>query len=294
MLEGYEELVPIEYGDSAIKHVHWCSGAGKMCFPVHWHARMELIWIVSGSLMIHDDEGHRELLPGQIAVYTPRRRHGGIAGDSGVEYHTIMFDVEKFCNHTMASNKHLLPIIKGEVTYPTMVENELLLSSFKKLVALLEEKIQHHPLLAEAMIYEIIGLLGQYRVAMVKSSVKIAGNFLAVLDYVNEHFAEKITAREVSVQFGYNEAYFCRRFREVTGMGFAKYMLALRMEHALKLLRKGKGDIRYIAWQSGYSDVAYFSNSFKKHFGFRPSEIYGIQGDEKTRGNKLSSTDVFL
>lgn len=294
MLDGYEELTPVEYGDCAIKYLHCRAEAGKMCFHLHWHDRMELICVISGTLMLYSDEGHLPILPGQIAVFPPCRRHGAIAGNSGVEYHTVMFDVEKFCNHTAASQKYLLPIIKGEAAYPATVDDTRLRNTFEKLAALVEGETRYHPLQAEAMVYEIIGLLGQYRIAAVKNPVKATEGFLAILDYVNAHFTEKMTARELSARFGYNEAYFGRRFREVTGLNFTKYVQTLRMEYAAKLLRRGKDDIRCIAWKSGYSDVSYFSNSFKKHYGFRPSEIYGRNELGKFGGIGVTGTEVFL
>ena len=108
--------------------------------------------------------------------------------------------------------------------------------------------------------------------------IQIDKKFHAIIKYVNDHFSEKITPKDISLKFGYNETYFCRRFKEVTGLTFTKYVQALRMEMAIKLLKAGKEEIRFIAWKCGYDDVSYFSNCFKCHFGFRPSEVYGIEG----------------
>ena len=75
---------------------------------------------------------------------------------------------------------------------------------------------------------------------------------------------------EVSEKFGYNETYFCRRFKEITGLTFTGYLLALRMERAQKLLMETQEEIGTIAWKCGYADVSYFSHCFKKQFGVSP------------------------
>lgn len=276
MLDGYKELAPIVYGESAIKRlVGSVVDADRLCFEMHWHDRMEINLVVSGSMMLHTDEGHFEVLPGQAAISAPRKMHGGISGKEGVTYHTIMFDVEKFCNQTAASDKYLLPILRGEIVFPRVIDDVNLKSAIETLA---EGELPCHPLQAEGKIYEILGILSQYGTIPSRIMAETDKGFHAIIKYVNDHFAQKITPKDISLQFGYNETYFCRRFKEVTGLTFTKYVQALRMEQAFKLLKEGKEEIRYIAWKCGYGDVSYFSNCFKSHFGFRPSEIYGMKG----------------
>ena len=58
MLDGYKELTPVVYGESAIKPlVSNVIGADRLCFGIHWHDRMEINLVVSGSMMLHTDEG---------------------------------------------------------------------------------------------------------------------------------------------------------------------------------------------------------------------------------------------
>ncbi len=276
MLDAYKELVPVVYGESSIKLL--CGRieeAGRMCFGMHWHDRMEINLVLSGSLMFHSDDGHYEVMPGQVAVSAPRKIHGRIAGKEGVEYHTIMFDVEKFCNSTPASDKYLIPILKGEIIFPRVVDDMELRNAAEQLIRTVEDRSAYHPLQAEGKIYEIMGILSCYGVISKKAVSENDKRFHEIVKYVNEHFANKITPKDISLRFGYNETYFCRRFKAVTGLTFTKYVQALRMETAIKLLKEGNEEIRYIAWKCGYEDVSYFSNSFKRHFGFRPSEIYG-------------------
>lgn len=278
MLDSYKELVPVVYGENSIKHLYGHAGADRMCFGMHWHDRMEINLVVSGSLMFHSGEGHFEVRPGQVAISAPRRLHGGIAGKEGVEYHTIMFNVEKFFNLTPASDKYLLPVLRGDIIFPRVVEDAHLKNAIEQLIRIAEEDTAYHPLQAEGKIYEVMGILYQYGTVSSRTAVETDKGFYEILKYVNDHFADKLTPKDISLQFGYNETYFCRRFKEVTGLTFTKYVQALRMELAIELLKEGKEGIRYIAWKCGYADVSYFSNCFKSHFGFRPSEIYGIEG----------------
>ncbi|MDO4743177.1 MAG: AraC family transcriptional regulator [bacterium] len=279
MLDAYKELVPVVYGESSIKLLYaYIQGADRMCFGMHWHDRMELNLVISGSMMLHTDEGHYEVKPGQIAVNAPRRMHCGIAGGEYVEYHTLMFDIEKFCNQTPASEKYLVPILKGDINFPRVIEDKNLKAEIEQLIHIEKDRTAYHPLQAESKIYEILGILSRYGSTTTRADNEKDKRFHTILKYINENFTDKITPKDISLKFGYNETYFCRRFKEITGLTFTKYVQALRMEMAIKLLKSGKEEIRYIAWKCGYEDVSYFSNCFKSHFGFRPSKIYGTEG----------------
>jgi two-component system response regulator YesN len=68
-------------------------------------------------------------------------------------------------------------------------------------------------------------------------------------------------------------SYLSRTFKEVTGESFSDYVLRLRMERAKELLAKGY-KVYDAAEQVGYKHVNYFSKSFQKYWGVKPSEIY--------------------
>ena len=111
MLDMYKELTPIVYGENAIKYFRQTEEAGRMCFPMHWHERVELLRVVRGSLELHLGEEKVCVLPGQAVLLGPRVMHCGFADNTiGVDYHVVMFDLENFCNATRASEKYITPI----------------------------------------------------------------------------------------------------------------------------------------------------------------------------------------
>ena len=280
MLEAYKELTPVVYGESAIKYFHNRieETSGRMCFNLHWHDRMELIYVASGTLELHSDEGHFTVQPGQVAVISPRQIHGGFAGCKGVDYYAIMFEVEKFCNGTIASDKYLAPLCTNKVSFQTVIEDAQLQQTMATLVEILTDHDDKKPLLAIGVIYTIFDILFRYYSKTSKVIHEQDNGFGKILKYINDHYTEKCSSKEISAMFGYNEAYFCRRFREVTGINFSKYVQALRMEYAQKLLRTNKDGIGMIAWKCGFSDLSYFSNCFKKLFGFTPTEFRNMKG----------------
>lgn len=275
MLDVYKELTPVVYGENAIKYL--CTRAegvpGRMCFPMHWHDRMELLYVSRGTVKIHSEGERMEVGERQIAAIAPRQMHCGFTASESVVYHTIMFDVEKFCNATGASHKYLRPLLKEEIRFGKAADDASLQRATEGLLALLTGEEERNSLMAVGAIYEIIGLLYPYCISGGRVIRQQDESFGPILEYVNAHFAEKLSLESVSGMFGYNQSYFCRRFREITGIPFSRYLLLLRMERAQKLLQNTGDGIASVAMQCGFPDVGYFSNCFKKAFGFTPAQF---------------------
>lgn len=271
MLDEYKELTPVIYGQNAIKHLINNKKTKGMCFSMHWHDRMELLRVVSGALELHLGDEQMTVLPGQVAIVAPRTMHCGFSGESGVMYHTIMFDVEKFCNATIASDKYLVPVCKYETGFVPVATQPQVTEAVDRLLQILSAGENMNPLFAIGAIYEIIGVLHQYCAGETKLIHRIDDSFKSVLEYINSHYTERISAKDISQMFGYNETYFCRRFKAVTGITVMKYIQILRMELAQKLLKSSSEEIGNIAWKCGFADVSYFSNCFKRQFGVTPT-----------------------
>lgn len=273
MLDAYKELTPVIYGENAVKHLYSEHHTPeKLCFAMHWHDRMEILYVLRGNLELLTREGRFCVSAGQTAVITPCQLHGGFSGSDGVAYHAFMFDVEKFCNATLAAQKYLIPIRENQAVFQQVIDDGQLREILERLLeAIEEENGEKNPLCAIGIIYELLGSLYRFRRENGPSLPAQDRSFSEILQYVNKRFAQRISPKEVSVRFGYNETYFCRRFREITGLTFTGYILALRMERAQRLLQETDEEIGSIAWKCGYSDISYFSHCFKKQFGVSPT-----------------------
>ena len=131
----------------------------------------------------------------------------------------------------------------------------------------------HHPLYVIGKIYELIGIFYQNCMETSEKIQKSHDNFDQVIEYIDSHYTENISAKSVSQIFGYDESYFCRRFKETTGTTTTRYIRFLRLELAHKLLLLNTNEIQNIAWQCGFTDCSYFSKCFKQQFGVSPTEF---------------------
>lgn len=92
-----------------------------------------------------------------------------------------------------------------------------------------------------------------------------------LLEYLNQHFAEKINIQDLSAQLGMTHAGLIAKFKRFLGVPPVIYLLQLRIEHAKRLLINTPLSLSEIAPLCGYENIYYFSNSFKKAVGYAPS-----------------------
>lgn len=89
--------------------------------------------------------------------------------------------------------------------------------------------------------------------------------------YIRIHFQEQITLESVSESVGLTSSYFSNLFKKEMGIGFARYLINVRMDEAKELLRETNLSVAEICRRVGYNDAKHFSHIFEETSGMRPS-----------------------
>ncbi|MCL6458578.1 MAG: AraC family transcriptional regulator, partial [Gorillibacterium sp.] len=88
--------------------------------------------------------------------------------------------------------------------------------------------------------------------------------------YINTHLDERIERMELAELVHLNPAYLSRLFKKETGTSLSEYILSEKMKLTKQLLRNTNKPISEIAQIAGYSNLSYFSKTFKKMFNVSP------------------------
>lgn len=91
----------------------------------------------------------------------------------------------------------------------------------------------------------------------------------------NALFGVDLLAEEV----GMSVSHLNRKLNALIDQPGGQLIRSLRMQRAQELLEKNVGNISEIAYMIGYSNPTHFTRSFKKQFGFSPSEFKKRQTD---------------
>ena len=103
---------------------------------------------------------------------------------------------------------------------------------------------------------------------MVKSQQKPSA--VAIADYVESHFCEKLTVDTVARDMHMSVSGIYKCMHKSYGCTLSEYITEKRIEKAVNLLEEGELSIEAVAEAVGFTDAAYFSRRFKKLRGISP------------------------
>ncbi len=89
---------------------------------------------------------------------------------------------------------------------------------------------------------------------------------IKLLKYTNDHFSEDISLGSVSREIGYSKEYCSKIFRDITGVGFRRYLNSLRIKRANELFESqnaSKLTALEILYKCGFNSSATFYRAKK-------------------------------
>lgn len=93
---------------------------------------------------------------------------------------------------------------------------------------------------------------------------------VAIRDYINEHYMENISLRQICAEKHLNMSYISRKFKEIMGVSYETYLQNIRVQNACTLLIETDDSIDSIIEQVGYQDNSSFRNHFKRILNTTP------------------------
>jgi AraC-like DNA-binding protein len=187
-------------------------------------------------------------------------------GNSGNKWlHSWLHFSGKFAERILKKNSIPINKVTG-FKYPAIIESPL--------VEIYDEHINHEQ--ADAKIVENIfenmfrkisrklGSNEQYTVPEKFSKLKIA---------LETNLKEEWSLEKMADVVYLSVPHFCSEWKRFYRVAPIKYLIELRLNHALYLLKDINLSIAEIAEETGFSDIYYFSKLFKKNFGKSPSKM---------------------
>ncbi len=113
----------------------------------------------------------------------------------------------------------------------------------------------------------------------------------AVIEYLQEHYAENITLDMLCKNLYISKHALCHLFKKDTDMTIIDFLINIRLKQACNYLRHSDLKISKIAELCGFSSQNYFYLIFTKHMKISPSQYRKIRQEHF---NNLSNTDTTI
>ncbi len=128
----------------------------------------------------------------------------------------------------------------------------------------LEEKKETSAILVEdGIIRDNSDISGE---AMIRKTIALA------IKYIDENYYKNITRDDMAKAVFFSPVYFAKNFKTYTGMNYSDYLLKVRIEKSIELMKQNKYKIYEIARKVGYENTKYFFRVFKLYTGYTPKD----------------------
>ena len=106
-------------------------------------------------------------------------------------------------------------------------------------------------------------------------------------EYVEEHYTENLTVKEVAGIIGISSGYLSTMFNQSMGQSFVDYLNQLKINHACVYLEQNYLKVYEIAYKVGFQDEKYFTKVLKKIKEITPKEYKNNYGKIRVNNNYI-------
>lgn len=252
---------------------------------LHIHDDIEILAGLSGGLLVEVGGDNIELCEGDVILINRRVPHATreilpYTANLMVQFRIERIHAEEFEN----MNKYLALILGGDeakYTYikssdPTSAE---IISLIKKMNEENERKCEGYMLFLRGYMDVLLGVI--YRRGLLENisdlyNREMVRKIWPAIQYVEDNFNRDITLDKLASTLGVKKEYFCRIFKEATGVTPIEYVNFVRVWKAENLLTTTRSPVLEIAMDVGFSSLSYFNRVFRKYRGMTPTSYREI------------------
>lgn len=235
----------------------------------HLHNYLELSLVIRGSMRYDLIGGDVLLRPGDAMILNNLEQHSVTAGKDGCEIYVLCFYPELVWNGRATIDLQYLETFfsKQNNFYNYLPREKEYSIPFSSLICEIfsefTEQEEGYRLMIKAKLLCLLTLL--YRKHPVKpvNSDKSLERFDALLPFLGENYAEKITLAESAALCGLSPQYFSTLFRETFGITFSEYLCRLRIAKCMELLKTTALPVSVIAKNCGFHNLSHFHKTFR-------------------------------
>jgi AraC-like DNA-binding protein len=142
----------------------------------------------------------------------------------------------------------------------------------------LDRKEMGYELAIKSYLYRLLSLLVRHYVATLtehdeyRLKLKELERLAPVFTYIDEYYQDKLTVQQLADLAGLSRFHFSRLFKQVTDKSLIEFINLVRINKSENMLRNTRMNISEIALAAGFSDIYYFSRTFKQLKKISPSE----------------------
>lgn len=275
----------VEHGTVAFPIAFYHDDLGEGEVPWHWHEEWEAVFIPSGTCTVAAGAEKYTLGPGEGFFVNSGVLHGcWDLEDSGCRFHSMVFhprlvggSLDSVCHQSyvqpLTGNRDF-PAIHLRPGIPWQAEA---LDAIERAWQTGVSEPWGYELRVRAALSELLLLLAAHVPAeptprgtrAAREGERIKG----MLQYIHDHWNEPLTTAAIAASVSVSQSEALRCFRSAIGTTPIAYVRSYRINQAAQMLASGDIRIADIGETCGFTDMSYFTKTFRELKGCTPSEF---------------------
>lgn len=243
----------------------------------HLHNDFEFCIIIDGTVNVRTKKEEFVLSKNSIILFNQNQPHEL----SSLERNSIILSVQishKFCDYYFPTlNKIEFDVLnisnnlseQQRLTFRSLLM-EVALRYFKKDFGFEFVCIG----LLNILFYQLLNCVPYHTISDVEQSMsfKKIKRLKRIIDYVEDHYCEKLLLSDIAKKENLSLAYMSHLFKNNLNMTFQQYLNSFRLEKAKRLIVKSDMKLLDICMECGFSDGKYLNRLFYNQYGCTPKE----------------------
>ena len=243
----------------------------------HWHPEIEFFHVLEGEIAVSVSSEKYVLKTGDILFVSPGELHSVAPHKLPITYNVAVLSTSlfEFREPNFFEECFTNPLIKQALLFPRLITNKhMYYSEIEHFISKIFDKETE----SKALIYSNLIALFSFLIhnsLMVPRKVgttdKHAEDIKLCLNYIDDNYAKKIKLSDLANLVHTSPNYFCKYFKEYTGVTPFTHIIYVRIKKACSFLLKTNDSILTVAGNCGFENISLFIREFKKNMECTPS-----------------------
>lgn len=257
---------------------------------IHRHDFSELVIVLRGSGVHRSPAGDYPIGAGDVFVLHGNQAHG-YCNTADLELVNILF-----CMDELAIPLQDVTVLPGYHVLFTLEPMFRQRDNFASRLRLTPDELQSVTELVYRLLKESRGRMPGWRFAAVAAFMLLVTELCRlyshmddqaaqpllrlgrVIGYLEQHYSDPLTLEDLANVGCMSPRTLTREFRQAMGSAPIAYLIRLRINRAVNLLRNGQANITDVAFRVGFQDSNYFARQFRAIVGRSPRDFRANNG----------------
>lgn len=270
MIDVKYQFEKYKYNDFFV-HTYYLHKNKRTFVPLHFHNEIEFLFIASGKAEIVAGNNTYICNEGDMVIIDPLVQHSFKKHAKDAEIKGLVFDLKVV--HSILSiygYSHCFDNLKSVLILNKKKINTFLINEISIIDELLKkEKLNRLEIIGHITL--IIAELANIEMIFEDEILDSQSRIAQALDYINSNYSNKIYVSDLSSLVNMSVNNFIRIFKRTTSKTPIEYINNFRIRKAIQMLTTTDFTIEKISEETGFTNVQYFTKTFKNTLGISPT-----------------------